>query len=93
MPSTRIAQNTQVGSGRAKKGEITLNDICLLLVIDETSPYVPGFRRAIQGPLGPSCSVMSGHVFLSLTSIKHLILSAISDSEPLFSLGSALASY
>ena len=27
MPSTRIAQNTQVSSERAKKGEIALNDI------------------------------------------------------------------
>ena len=51
MPSTRIAQNTQVSSERAKKGEITLNDICLLLVIGQNITLCARIQASNPGTL------------------------------------------
>ena len=51
MSSTRIAQNTQVSSERAKKGEITLNDICLLLVIGQNITLYTNIQASNPGTL------------------------------------------
>ena len=51
MPSTRIAQNTKVGSDRAKKGEITLNGICLLLVIGQNITLCARIQASDPGTL------------------------------------------
>ena len=51
MPSTRISQNTQVGSDRAKKGEITLSDICLLLVIGQNITLCARIQASNPGTL------------------------------------------
>ena len=49
MSSTRIAQNTQVSSERAKKGEKTLNDICLLLVIGQNITLYTNIQASNPG--------------------------------------------
>ena len=77
MPSTRIAKNTQVSSERAKKGEITLNDICLLLDIGQNITLCARIQRAIQSP----------------ETLTTLLFSHVRTCQPLFSLGSAHASY
>ena len=75
MPSTRIAQSTQASSDRAKKGEITLNDICLLLVIVKNITLCARIQASNPGTL------------------TTLLFSHVRTCQPLFSLGSAHASY
>ena len=75
MPSTRIALNTQISSERAKKGEITLNDICLFLVIGQNITLCARIQASNPG---------------TLTTI---LFSHVRTCQPLFSLGSAHASY